>query len=250
MTIAQGGTDAFYRGDIAEKVCDYLRMHGGLLTPDDFAANESTWVSPITSSYRGHTACQLPPNTQGFAALEMLGILDGLDVAALGDSTAAYVHTLAEAARLAFQDRDRYLTDPDFVDVPLDRLLSPEHAAELRARLDPTRKGRPEAAPTGGGTCYLCAVDRDGNAVSLIQSVFFDFGSAVVAGDTGATHAESGIVLLARSGPPESAGAPQAHVPHADPGDAAGGWRAVAGVRHHGRRGPAADPGRHRDAHR
>ena len=71
------------------------------------------------------------------------------------------------------------------MDIPLDRLLSAEHAAELRARLDPTRKGTPEAAPTGGGTCYLCAVDRDGNAVSLIQSVFFDFGSGVVAGDTG-----------------------------------------------------------------
>jgi gamma-glutamyltranspeptidase len=183
--IAKGGPDAFYRGDIAERVCDYLRMHGGLLTPDDFAADEPTWVSPITSSYRGHSACQLPPNTQGFAALEMLGILDGIDVAALGDSTAGYVHTLAEAARLAFQDRDRYLSDPDFVDIPIERLLSPEHAAELRARLDPARKGGPEAAPTGGGTCYLCAVDRGGNAVSLIQSVFFDFGSGVVAGDTG-----------------------------------------------------------------
>lgn len=184
-TVAKGGPDAFYRGEIAEQVCAYLQERGGLLTPDDFAANATTQVDPITSSYRGYTACQLPPNTQGFTALEILGILDGLDVAALGDSTAEYVHTLAEAARLAFQDRDRYLSDPDFVDVPLQRLLSTEHAAELRVRLDPARKGTPEAAPTGGGTCYLCAVDRDGNAVSLIQSVFFDFGSGVVAGETG-----------------------------------------------------------------
>src|SRR6185295_8746357 len=79
----------------------------------------------------------------------------------------------------------RYLSDPAFVDAPLDRLLSREHAATLRAHLDPTCKGMPEAAPTGGGTCYLCAVDRDGNAISLIQSVFFDFGSGVVAGETG-----------------------------------------------------------------
>ena len=185
QTVAQGGPDAFYRGEIADRVCAYLRERGGLLTPDDFAATETTPVEPITASYRGHTACQLPPNTQGFAALEILGILDGLDVAALGDSTAAYVHTLAEAARLAFGDRDRYLTDPDFSDIPLNQLLSVEHAAALRARIDPDRKGSPEAAPTGGGTCYLCAVDRDGNAVSLIQSVFFDFGSGVVAGETG-----------------------------------------------------------------
>jgi gamma-glutamyltranspeptidase/glutathione hydrolase len=183
--VATDGPDAFYRGRIAEQACAYLQERGGLLTPDDFAATATTPVEPITARYRGHTACQLPPNTQGFAALEILGILDGLDVAALGDSSAAYVHTLAEAARLAFQDRDRYLTDLDFAEIPLDRLLSPEHAAELRAKLDATRKGAPEAAPTGGGTCYLCAVDRDGNAVSLIQSVFFDFGSGVVAGETG-----------------------------------------------------------------
>jgi gamma-glutamyltranspeptidase/glutathione hydrolase len=184
-TVARGGPDAFYRGEIAERACAYLQARGGLLTPDDFATTESTWVSPITASYRGYTACQLPPNTQGFAALEILGILDGIDVAALGDSSAAYVHTLAEAARIAFQDRDRYLSDPDFVDIPLDRLLSPEHTSRLRAQIDPDRKGQPEAAPTGGGTCYLCAVDRDGNAVSLIQSIYFDFGSGVVAGDTG-----------------------------------------------------------------
>jgi gamma-glutamyltranspeptidase/glutathione hydrolase len=184
-TIAERGPEPFYAGDIAERICAYLGQRGGLLTADDFAGNEPTWVEPISAPYRGKTVCQLPPNTQGFTALQILGILDGLDVAALGDNTAAYVHTLAEAARLAFEDRDRYLTDPDFLDIPLDRLLSSEHAARLRARLDPTRKGGPDAAPTGGGTCYLSAVDGDGTAVSLIQSVYFDFGSGVVAGDTG-----------------------------------------------------------------
>jgi gamma-glutamyltranspeptidase/glutathione hydrolase len=183
--IAREGPRVFYQGEIAERACAYLQERGGLLTAEDFAANEPDWVSTISVSYRGLAACQMPPNTQGFAALEILGILDGIDVAALGDSSAAYIHTLAEAARLAFLDRDRYLSDPRFVDIPLARLLSPEHVAALRARLDPARKGGPEAAPTGGGTCYLCAVDRDGNAVSLIQSVYFDFGSGVVAGDTG-----------------------------------------------------------------
>ena len=184
-TVAQHGPEPFYAGAIAERICAYLGQQGGLLTPDDFARNRPDWVTPITSTYRGKTACQLPPNTQGFTALQILNILDGLDVAALGDRSAAYVHTLAEAARLAFEDRDRYLTDPDFLDIPLDRLLSAERAAELRARLDPSRKGTPDAAPTGGGTCYLAAVDDTGTAVSLIQSVYFDFGSGVVAGDTG-----------------------------------------------------------------
>jgi oxamate amidohydrolase len=183
--IAQGGPDVFYRGTIAEQICTYLEERGGLLTPDDFALSRTTWVAPISTTYRGRTVHQLPPNTQGFAALEILGLLDGLDVAALGDTSAEYVHTLAEAARIAFQDRDRYLSDPEFTDIPLDRLLSAEHLAMLRSQLDPNKKGGPEAAPAPGGTCYLCAVDRDGNAVSLIQSVFFDFGSGVVAGDTG-----------------------------------------------------------------
>ncbi len=183
--IATAGPAAFYRGLIAERICAYLQERGGLLTPDDFAAHTANWSPPISAEYRGHTAYQLPPNTQGFAALQMLGILDGIDVAALGDGSVAYIHTLAEAARLAFHDRDRYLSDPAFVDVPLDRLLSKEHTAELRSRLDPARKGSPEAGPAGGDTCYLCAIDGEGNAVSLIQSVFFDFGSGVVAGETG-----------------------------------------------------------------
>lgn len=184
--IAEGGSDPFYHGAIAEQVGAYLAARGGILTADDFAAHRSDWVDPISVPYRGYTAYQLPPNTQGFTALEILRILDGLDVAAMGDLSVAYVHTMAEAARLAFEDRDRYLCDPDFVEIPLARLLSPEWAAELRQRIDPTR--RPVASTlhtSGGDTCYLCAVDREGNAVSLIQSVYHDFGSAVVAGETG-----------------------------------------------------------------
>ena len=123
------------------------RAAGGLLTPDDFAANRADWVTPISAPYRGHTVYQMPPNTQGFTALQILRILDGLDVAALGDGTVPYVHTLAEAARLAFVDRDRYLTDPDFVEIPLDRLLSAEHAAKLRAQIDPQPQGHARGRP-------------------------------------------------------------------------------------------------------
>ncbi|MCC6175942.1 MAG: gamma-glutamyltransferase [Chloroflexi bacterium] len=183
--IALGGPDAFYRGDIAERICAYLAERDGLLTCADFAQHRSDWVDPISAPYRGYTAYQLPPNTQGFAALEMLRVVEGFDLTSMGDLSAEYIHTLTETARLVFQDRDTYLTDPAFLDIPLDRLLSAEHAATIRGRIDPTRKGKSEAAGVGGDTCYLCAVDADGNAVSLIQSVFFDFGSGVVAGDTG-----------------------------------------------------------------
>ncbi len=184
--VADGGPDAFYRGPVAARVCDYLAERGGMLAAEDFAAHRSDWVRPISAPYRGHTAYQLPPNTQGVVALEMLAVLDGVDVPALGDGTAAYIHTLAETARLVFDDRDRYVTDPDFFAAPLERLLSREHVDEMRARIVPLRRpSAPAPAAVGGDTCHLCAVDRDGNAVSLIQSVYYDFGSAVTAGETG-----------------------------------------------------------------
>ena len=184
--IAEGGPDAFYRGPVAQQICDYLVARDGVLRAEDFAAHRSDWVAPIQAPYRGYVAYQLPPNTQGFVALEMLAVLEGLDVAAMRDLSAAYIHTLAEAARLALEDREQYLSDPDFVEIPLASLLSPEHAEELRRRIDPHR--RPPVADTAsaaGDTCYVCAVDRDGNAVSLIQSVFYDFGSGVVGGESG-----------------------------------------------------------------
>ena len=235
----------FYRGEIAERICAYLGERGGLLTPGRLRRQPApTGSRRSPPPYRGHTVCQLPPNTQGFAALEILGILDGLDVAALGDCSAAYVHTLAEAARLAFQDRDRYLTDPDFLDIPLDRLLSAEHAAELRAQTRPDPQGLPDAAPTGGGTCYLCAVDDDGNAVSLIQSVYFDFGSAVVAGDTGVLMQNRGSFFSLDPAHPNRLEPSKRTFHTLIPAHAARRRAAGAGLRHDGRRGPAADPGR------
>jgi gamma-glutamyltranspeptidase len=184
--VADGGPDAFYRGPVAELACAYLGERGGPLCPDDFAAYRSNWVEPISASYRGHTVYQLPPNTQGLAALQILSLLEAFDLPTFGDLSTEYVHLLAETARLAFEDRDRYLTDPDFEEIPIQRLLSPEHIASIRARIDLERRSdRREAAAVGGDTCYLCAVDREGNAVSLIQSVYYDFGSAVVAGESG-----------------------------------------------------------------
>jgi oxamate amidohydrolase len=156
-------------------------------------------VEPLAAQYRDHTVYQLPPNTQGFTALQILAMLDGFDVAAWGDGTADYYHHMAEAVKLAFADRDPWLADPDFSDIPLHRLLSPDYARERAAAIDPDRAlemaavepgvappgGRRGRGRAGGDTCYFCVVDELGMAVSAIQSIYHAFGSGFVAGDTG-----------------------------------------------------------------
>ncbi len=185
--IAKGGRDVFYTGDVGRAIAAFSQANGGLLAEADLAAHRSNWVAPISTTYRGYRIYEFPPNSQGLAALEMLNILEGYDLAAMGHQTPEYLHRLVEAKKLAFADRDRYISDPDFVDIPLERLLSKDYAARQRARIDPERAAvevRSEAEREGD-TIYLCAVDGEGNAVSLIQSLFFGFGSGVVAGDTG-----------------------------------------------------------------
>jgi len=185
--IAAGGRDAFYRGPFAEKLVKFAQGEGGLHTLADFAAQKSDWIAPLKTSYRGYEVYELPPNTQGLAALEMLNILEGFDVRALGHNTAEYLHLLVEAKKLAFADRARHIADPAFYQAPLDRLLSKDYAAELRRRIDPARTAAESAGGPRGGedTVYLTVVDKDRNAVSLIQSIFSQFGSGLVAGDTG-----------------------------------------------------------------
>ena len=185
--IAAGGRDVFYKGEIAQKIVKFAQSQGGLHTMQDFAAQTSNWVEPISATYRGYTVYEMPPNTQGLAALEMLNILEGYDVSKLGHNTAEYLHLLVEAKKLAFVDRTRQIADPAFYQAPLDRLLSKEYAAEQRKRIDPNRTaGIPVTGPGGGpDTVYLTVVDKDRNAVSFIQSIFENFGSGLVAGDTG-----------------------------------------------------------------
>ena len=185
--IAEGGRDVFYTGEVGQAIAAYCQANGGFISLDDLAAHRSNWVAPISTTYRGYRVYEFPPNTQGLAALEMLNILEEFDLAALGHQTPEYLHLLIEAKKLAFADRDRYISDPDFVDIPLERLLSKDYAAAQRRRIN--RERAAEDVPPGktgeGDTIYLCAVDDEGNAVSLIQSLFFGFGSGVVAGDTG-----------------------------------------------------------------
>ncbi len=185
--LAKEGREPFYKGALAQTIADYVQQCGGVLSKDDMARHKSNWVEPISTTYRGYEVYEFPPNTQGIAALEMLNILEGYDLAGLGYQTPEYLHLLLEAKKLAFADRDRYVSDPDFVHVPVERLLSKAYTEGQRARIDP-RKAAVQVQPgleKDGDTMYLCTTDTQGNVVSLIQSLYNGFGSGVVGGTTG-----------------------------------------------------------------
>jgi gamma-glutamyltranspeptidase len=209
-TVARlGARHGFYEGVVAERMGRALERAGSPLRPTDLARFSARWVEPLSADYRGYTAYELPPNTQGFAALQILALLDGFDVAGWGDGSAHYYHHMAEVVKLAFADRDGWLADPDFIDIPLDRLLSPDYVRERRALIDPERAREmaavePGVAPPGGGrgrgqaggdTCYFCVVDDRGMAVSAIQSIYHAFGSGFVAGDTGVLLQNRGVAF-------------------------------------------------------
>lgn len=186
--IAEGGRDAFYRGAIAAAIAATSARDHGVLTLDDLAAHRSTWEMPISTTYRGYTVHECPPNGQGITALMALNILEGFDMAALAPASPEALHLQIEALRLAFADAAAYVADPAHVRVPTDRLLSAAHADERRTQIDLQRvMPAVRAAPMPGGhdTVYITAVDADGNAVSFINSLYMGFGSGVVAGDTG-----------------------------------------------------------------
>ncbi len=185
--IAKNGRDVMYKGELADKIVKFAQAQGGLHTKQDFAAHTSTWVEPISTTYRGHTVYELPPNNQGLAALQMLNILEGYDVKALGHNTAEYLHLLTEAKKLAFVDRAKHIADPAFYQAPLAQLLSKDYAAKLRQKINTAQAQEPTAnGPSGGeDTVYLTVVDKDRNCVSFIQSIFSAFGSGLVASDTG-----------------------------------------------------------------
>ncbi|HJD97763.1 gamma-glutamyltransferase [Mailhella massiliensis] len=184
--IAEKGAAEFYTGSIAERITDDLAEHDGLLSLEDFAAHKADWVTPIHVDYRDLTACNLPPNTQGMTSLELLNILNNFDINAMGEGSADYYHVLIEATKEALIDRDLYLSDPDFVSIPLDELLSKEHGKAQAARIRMDRAAGPlSPLDPKGDTVWLGVVDGDGNAVSLIQSIYHDFGSGIVAKDTG-----------------------------------------------------------------
>ena len=185
-TIANKGAKEFYQGDIAKNIVNDLQSHGGVLTLNDFAKHHATWVAPIHVNYREYTAYNLPPNTQGMASLEILNILNNFDIKSLGEGSVDYYHLIIEATKQAFADRDKYLTDPDFNQIPLALLLSTQHGQQQAKQID-MQKARVEIKPLDpkGDTVWFGVVDAEGNAVSIIQSIYHDFGSGIVAKDTG-----------------------------------------------------------------
>lgn len=183
--IAKDGAGAFYRGEIAEQIAAFFAREGGLITRDDLAAHRSEWVTPLGVPFAGLRIYELPPNTQGVTALQMLSILDGLPRGT--DPLAAdTIHMAVETKKLAFADRDAYLTDPAHMHIDPTALIKPDYLSQRRALIDLAR-AQPSVAPGsfGGDTIYLCAADGDGNVVSLIQSNYMGFGSGVVVDDTG-----------------------------------------------------------------
>jgi gamma-glutamyltranspeptidase / glutathione hydrolase len=185
--IAAGGRNAFYEGEIAEKIVRAVRAKGGVLAARDLAEYKSEWVRPISVNYKGYDVCELPPNGQGLTALIMLNILEGLDLKRWGHNSADYLHHLVEAKKLAFADRARYIADPDFARIPVERLLSKSYAAERR-KLIQAEKAAEEYNPgemEQSDTVYLTVADKDRNVVSFINSLSNMWGSGIVAGDTG-----------------------------------------------------------------
>lgn len=187
--LAEKGRDEFYKGDIARRIDAYMAEQGGLLNYDDLAAHHSEWVTPVSTNYRGWDVYELPPNGQGIAALQILNILEGYDIAAMGFGSAEYLHTLTEAKKLAFADRAKFYADMDFVDVPVTNLISKDYAAARRESINPNKASMQvpagDAKLDDGDTIYLTVADADGNMVSLIQSNYRGMGSGMTPGELG-----------------------------------------------------------------
>ncbi|MDH5590794.1 MAG: gamma-glutamyltransferase [Gemmatimonadota bacterium] len=186
--VARGGIGEFYGGALGREVVDGLDAMGGYLTLDDLRNHEVRWVTPLSMDYKGYTLWELPPSGQGVAALQMLKMLEDFDLRGMGHNSAAYLHTLIEAKKLAYADLDRYVADPDHMDVTVGQLLDPEYIRRRAALIDPSHaaeRADPGDPATASETIYLSVADEDGNMVSFINSVFGYFGSGVVIPGTG-----------------------------------------------------------------
>jgi len=179
--IAKGGRDAFYKGDIAKTIGDYMKKQGGYLSYDDLASHTSEWVEPVSTTYRGFDVWELPPNGQGIAALQMLNILEQYDISKMGFGSAEYIHLFTEAKKLAFEDRAKYYADMDFAKIPVNTLISKEYAKDRNKLINPNRAA--ESYDPGElkaqETIYLTVADSDGNMISLIQSNYRGMGSGM-----------------------------------------------------------------------
>ena len=181
--IAKGGRDEFYKGDTAKKIASFMQANGGFLSYDDLASHTSKWVDPVSTNYRGYDVWELPPNSQGIAALQILNIVEQYDVSSMELDSPEYVHLFTEAKKIAFEDRAKFYADSEFNKLPVEELISKKYAKKRAKLIDETRAGR-EFAPGDvklekGDTIYLTTADSEGNMVSLIQSNFRGMGSGM-----------------------------------------------------------------------
>jgi gamma-glutamyltranspeptidase/glutathione hydrolase len=184
--IARQGRNGLYSGEVARKICATINAEGGILSEEDLQPPAAQWLEPLSSSYRDAMVYEQPPVSQGFVVLEMLNIAEGWPMHGATMSQAEIIHCQVAAKKLSFEDRIRYLEDPKFGDPKISMLISKEYAARRRELAEEMmRRAAVPAGHQSSDTTYLCAADRDGNAISFIQSVFAPFGSRVIAGDTG-----------------------------------------------------------------
>ena len=205
--IADGGRDAFYKGDIARTVDAYFKANGGYLRYEDMASHAGEWVEPVSSNYRGYDVWELPPNSQGIAALQILNVLEGYDFSKIPFGSAEHIHLFVEAKKLAFADRARFYADPAFSPAPVEALISKPYAAKRRALISMDKALR-EAQPATpaqleqGDTIYMTVADADGMMVSLIQSNYRGMGSGMAAPGTGFIFQDRGeMFVLAKDHP-------------------------------------------------
>ncbi len=207
-TVARGGRDAFYKGDIARTIGDYMKAQGGFLSYEDLASHHGEWVEPVSVNYRGYDVWELPPNGQGIAALQMLNILEGYDFSKIAFGSPEHLHLFTEAKKLAFADRAALYADPDFYKTPVTTLLGKPYAAERRAKIDPDHAAR--AVDAGrkqlneGDTIYLTTADSAGNMVSLIQSNYRGMGSGMSPTGLGFILQDRGEMFVLKEGHPNS----------------------------------------------
>lgn len=201
--VAANGPTYLYGGALGKRIAEYVQSKGGFLTPADFAAHTAEWVEPISVPFKGYRLWELPPNSQGVAALEMLRLLEPYDLKAMGHNSPAYLHHLIEAKKLAYADIEHYVGDAAFMKQPVDRFLSDEFITTRRALIDPKKameRTDPGDARTASDTIYLAAADAQGNMVSFINSVFDYFGSGVVVPGTGVLLHDRGVGFTMEDG--------------------------------------------------
>jgi len=200
--IAREGRDVFYKGEMAQKMVDYLREQGGFFTMKDFEDHTSEWTEPVSTNYRGYDVWELPPNGQGIAALQMLNILENYDIGSMGFGSPEYMHLFIEAKKLAFEDRAKFYSDPDFNELPIEQLISKSYGKERAKLIDLNRAARsyPSGEPDTDNTIYLTTADKDGNMVSLIQSNFRGMGSGMTPGKLGFVLQDRGELFTLQEG--------------------------------------------------